>query len=150
MLLWPSVVALEHTLQAYRRVRVARPALISPPDSRERLISCERGSAVARQHHPINTTYDALLQPKHIWRPGVGNHPALRDIAARIPDPSILQRLTDRQLFIVDLSRCAQRWQPSQRNFRDPPHWHEQEDQVVGRRKGSPETGPGPLAPLEG
>ena len=114
------------------------------------LNSCESRPAIATATRDQRTRHNALLQPKHIWRPGVGDHPALLDIAARISATSILQRLTDRRLFIIGRSPCAQRWQPSQRHFCDPPHWIEQEDQVVGRPKGTPEARHGSRAPLEG
>lgn len=82
------------------------------------LNSCESRPAIATATRDQRTRHNALLRPKHNWRSAVSDHTALRDAAAWIPHPSILQRLANRQLFLLDHSRRTQGWQPGSRHLR--------------------------------
>jgi hypothetical protein len=97
-------------------------------DFRARILLLESDLAIATATRDQHIPHNALLQSKHNWRSAVSNYTALRDIAAPIPHPSILQRLANRQLFVLDHSRRTQRWQPGSRHLRDPSHWSKQED----------------------
>ena len=112
------------------------------------LNSCESRPAIATATRDQRTRHNALLQPKHNWRSAVCDYTALRDAAAWIPHPSILQRLANRQLFLLDHSRRTQGWQPGSWHLRHPSHWIEQEDQALRGPERPPEAGSGSQAPL--
>lgn len=108
---------------------VSRPTLKLP--RRLIVLLLESRPAIATATRDQHTRHNALLQSKHNRRSALSDHTALRNAAAWVPYPSILQRLANRQLFLLDHSRCTQGWQPGSRHLRHPSHWIEQEDQAL-------------------
>lgn len=136
---------LTHALTA--RVRVSANLELSGPPKFDP-VSCESRPAIATATRDQHHRHNALLQPKHNWRSAVSDHTALRDAAAWIPHPSILQRLANCQLFLLDHSRRTQGWQPGSWHLRHPSHWIEQEDQALRGLEEPPEAGSRSPAPL--